>query len=193
MKFLIVIALFFFGVTMNAQETPQRTTLTTVSYLGHFVTHPGIKLGKFYVLKSWDKFKAKKRKAVTKHKALFFSPQLGGYYHKQNHTGVLLNAELGKEVSKNDSAFFRGHTIGFGYNTQINAGTTYIEEKDGTISEEKWGHRGYYMPSLSCYFGHHLNPTVSWYNKLTIGSKLNYNTGVSLELFFEIGLRFRAK
>ncbi len=190
----IIFLLLLIGLNFNLKAQDQRNPSfpITVSYWGHHISHPGIKVGSQYHFKKWDKAKERKKGTFVKHKTLFLNPQLGFYQHQKNHTGVLLNAEFGVEIAKNEKKFFRGFSLGLGYIRQFNAGTTYILEPDNSISENKWASRGYFMPSINCEMGQHFH-RFSWFTKFSFASKMKYNTSASVELFFEAGGKFYLK
>lgn len=183
--------LLFFGAfcQLNAQKTANQPLPIVVSYYGYSIFHSGIKIGTQLSLKHWDKTKNRKNKVVVKHKTLFLAPQIGAYIHLKNHTGILLNVDFGINSFKNERRFYQAWSLGLGYMRQINAGITYNLETDGSISEKKWAARGYLMPSVNYEFGQQLTPSFAWFSKFTLGSKMNYNTGVSTELFFELGAK----
>lgn len=186
----IIITLFvLLCFKMNAQTSPKKEIPISIAYWGHHVSHPGIKVGSQYDFKKWEKTKNRRRGLLVKHKTLFLKPELGIYFHKRNHTGVLLNTDFGLEVSKNERSFFKSFSFGLGYMRHFNAGITYVLENDNTISEKKWASRGYFLSSLNFGYGQHFK-SFSWFNKFTLGSKSNYNTGSSIEIFFEGGIKF---
>ena len=188
----IILVLFIFGINsqLKAQENPNSSIPISISYWGNHLLHPGLKIGTQNNLLKWDKIKERKKGTLIKHKTLVLNPELGIYFQKENHTGVLLNADFGIEVSKNDRKFFRTFSLGLGYFRHFNSGITYVSQNDGSIDEKKHTSRGYFMPSLNYTFGQHFK-SISWFSRLTLASKLKYNTGISLELFFEAGIKFK--
>lgn len=184
---LILFSLLCFN--LEAQETSHQQIPISIAYWGYNAFHPGIKVGSQLNLRKWDKTKKRKKGTRIKHKTLFLKPALGIYHHKENHTGILLNSDFGIETSKSERKFFKTFSFGLGYASHFNSGITYILEEDNTISEKKWASRGYIMPSLNFGYGQNFQ-SFSWFNKFSVGSKLKYNTGNSLELFFEAGVKF---
>jgi hypothetical protein len=188
----ISLILVFLGVvfTAQAQNDFLEKKPISVGYFGHYYFHPGIKIGTQYDWRSWEKRKEKKKKTVVKNKSLFISPQVGFYTHPKNHSGLLFNADFGYQRVKEKHGFYQAYSIGLGYLTQFNAGTTYVSEDDGSITTKKWASRAYFMPSLNMELGQQINEKMAWYAKGTIGSKLFYNTGVSIDTFLELGMKF---
>jgi len=139
------------------------------------------------------KRKEHKKRTIVKTKSLFVSPQIGFYTHPKNHTGLLFNADFGYQKVKDRWGFYQAYSLGLGYMTQFNSGITYTTQDDGSLKEKKWASRGYIMSTLNVELGQQINPTFSWYSKFSVGSKLFYNTGLSLEVFTELGVKFNLR
>ncbi len=185
---LIVLSLFCL-LGANAQSDFIDRKPISISYLGHYGFHPGLKIGTQYDWLTWEKRKEKTKKTKLKHKSLFVSPQLGYYFHAGNHTSLLVNADFGYQRIKQGRGFYSAWSIGLGYITQFNAGITYEENNHGYIEEKKWASKGYFMPTFNYEFGQQVNTKIGWFGKLSAGSKLAYNTGVSAETFIELGVK----
>ncbi|MCG8576672.1 MAG: hypothetical protein MI810_17470 [Flavobacteriales bacterium] len=187
----IILALLLFGsyLPSTAQSNSDKNEIISVSYFGHYGFHPGLKVGAQYSLKDWKKTKERKEKTKIKNKSLFISPQVGFYVHPGNHSGLLLNADLGYQRKKEHSSFYSAWTIGLGYLTQFNAGITYVQEQNGSITAKKWASRMYFLPTLNYEIGQQLNEKIGWFGKISAGAKLFYNTGISPEAFVEVGLK----
>lgn len=180
----------FFGLSANAQTDFMEKKPVSIGYFGHYYFHPGIKIGTQYDWREWEKRKERKKKTVLKSKSLFISPQLGFYVHPKNHSGLLINADFGYQRVKDTRGFYSAYSIGLGYLTQFNAGTTYVSNDDGSITTKKFASRGYFMPTLNMEFGQQINEKMGYYSKFTLGAKLPYNTGFSAETFIELGMKF---
>ena len=187
-KLIVILFLLVLSITSNAQDSTKIAIPISVGYWGHYISNPGYKIGTQFNLAKWDKVKERKKKTIIKHKSFFIKPEFGLYNKPLHHTGLLLNTDFGIEKSKNDRKWYSAKSIGIGYFRQINAGTTYELEGDDII-EKRFGSRGYFLPSLSYEFGQHFK-SISWYNKLSLASKIKYNTGLSAEGFYEIGIKF---
>lgn len=188
-KFIIPLLLIGFSFNGKAQESSISSMPISISYWGSNIFHPGMKVGTQYNFKKWDKLKKRKKGMVTKHNTFFLKPELGFFYHKQNHVGALLNADFGIERAKNEKKFYCAYSIGVGYFRQFNSGITYVLEDDNSISEKRFGSRGYFLPTINIEYGQHFEK-ITWFNKFSLGSKVKYNTGVSVELYFEAGVKF---
>ncbi|OED42622.1 hypothetical protein AB832_02935, partial [Flavobacteriaceae bacterium (ex Bugula neritina AB1)] len=177
----------------NAQEKKQLDIPISIAYYGHYITHNGIKIGTQYDWKEWEKTKVRKRGNLNKQRKIFASPQIGLYRHPKNHTGLLFNVDIGYQRSRGQRKTYTAYALGLGYMTQINSGITYVYKSDDSLEEKKWASRGYFMPTLNTEIGRRINHKVGWYSKLSLGSKLNYNTGKSLEFFLELGAKINIK
>jgi len=189
-KISIVVLIMGLSFNITAQNSSKTSKPITVSYWGANIFHPGLKIGTQHNFKIWSKTKErKKRGVVVKNKTFFLKPELGFYNHKKNHTGVVLNADFGVEFSKSEKKFFFSYALGLGYLQHFNSGTTYVLKDDNTISEKKMASKGYLMPTINFEYGEHYEH-FSWFNKISIGSKVKYNTSFSVESFFELGIKF---
>ncbi len=188
-KNITLLAFLFICVTSFSQNDFQRKKPISIGYFGHYYFHPGIKIGTQYDWRSWEKVKEKKKGPKTKLKSLFISPQLGFYSHFGNHAGLLLNADFGYQRIKMKRGFYSAYSIGLGLINHINAGTTYIPQEDGSLKKRNLAGKLYFMPSLNYEFGQQVNEKIGWYGKMTLASKMPYNTSISAETFIEIGVK----
>lgn len=185
----LIIILIGATFSSQAQSDFMEKKPISISYFGHYGFHPGLKIGTQYDWRSWEKRKEKKKRTKVKTKSLFVSPQLGMYVHPGNHTGLLLNADFGYQRVKDRFGFYSAWSVGLGYLTQFNAGTTYVRESDGSITAKKWASKGYFLPTLNYEFGQQITDQIGWFGKMSVGSRLGYNTGVSFENFTELGIK----
>lgn len=192
MKKISLIVLMTTAISaVHAQSSLLDKTPISIGYYGHYFLHPGIKIGAQYDWKTWETQKQRKKKTVVKTKSLFVSPQVGFYVHPKNHSGLLINADIGYQRIKQRRGFYTAYSLGLGYLTQFNAGATYVAEDDGSITAKKFASRAYFMPTLNAEFGQKINPKIGWFSKFSVGSKLFYNTGVSAEVFMEMGVKIK--
>lgn len=161
----------------------------SISYFGHYGFHPGVKVGTQFNLITKEKSKEKKKGTRIKSKSLFVSPQIGGYVHVRNHSALLINTEIGYQTLRPKNGFYSSWSLGLGYLTQFNSGITYEYLEDGSIKERKFASRAYFLPTINYEFGQQLNDRIGWFSKLSLGSKIKYNTGISLDTFFELGVK----
>lgn len=162
----------------------------SVGYFGHFIFHPGIKIGTQYDFKEWETRKERNKKTIIKNKSFFVSPQLGFYSHPKNHSGLLLNVDVGYQRIKAKHGLYSAYSIGLGYLTHFNSGMTYVAESNGAIKAKKYASRGYFLPTINYEFGQKINDKMGWYSKISVGAKVWYNTRVSVESFTELGMKF---
>lgn len=189
-KIILIILLFGVSFPLKAQKATQSTIPISISYYGYNIFNPGIKVGTQFDFKKWNKTQEGKKGTIVKHKTRFVSPQIGAYFHRKNHTGILLNTDFGVRISKNNRKFYKASSFGVGYVRQFNAGTTYIQNENQSISEKQGAAHGYLMLAYNFEFGQKLSPSFAWFSKFSFASKFKYNTGISADLFFEIGGKF---
>lgn len=111
MKYLIVLLILFTTTEISAQI--KKPTAISVSYFGETITHPGLKIGLDYELKSWDRNKKKSTQKIIS-KSIILSSNIGFYFHKDYQTGAFALPELSYS-RKNQKGNFRSIGLGVGY------------------------------------------------------------------------------
>lgn len=185
---LLIIAIFCISAFSNAQGSLMQNNPIYVGYLGHYISHPGLKIGTLINLKNFEK-----KGNLNKNKVLGIIPEIGFYVHPKNHLGLRLNTEFGIKASNETRKSYFIYGFGIGYLLQINSGTTYVLSENGEITEKDIASRGYFLPTLNMTYGYDLNEKLGLYSKISAGTKVWYNTGVALEGFFELGIKFNLK
>ena len=113
MKYPILLFLLSVSTILSAQIN--NPTSISASYFGESITHPGLKIGVNYHLKSWDKTKTKKNTSQkTIYKRIDLSPNVGFYFHKDYQTGLFVLPEL-SYTRKNAKGNFMIFGMGAGY------------------------------------------------------------------------------
>lgn len=110
-----------------------------LDYFGELVLHPGLSMGVDYTLakKNW----------VTVH----WDSEVGGYWHRWNHTAVFLKTSIGTRFPI--KSLFVDLNLGAGYMHSFAAGTIYQKSPDGGLEEAtNWGH-SHFMPTSSFLIG----------------------------------------
>ena len=183
---LIVLVVSFVSHAQSSLLTEMPVSIGTFNY---FYLHPGLKVGVQWDWRKWEKEKERRKGTLVKKKSLFISPQIAYYTHSQNHTGFLLNVDFGYQRIKSTRGFYSAYSVGFGYLTRFNAGTTYEYHSNGELTQKRAAARGYFMPSLNMEFGQKINEKFGWFTKFSIATNLRYNTGFSFETFHEVGIK----
>lgn len=110
-----------------------------LDYFGELVLHPGMSIGIDYTLT--------KKRWITLH----WDTDLGGYWHRWNHTALFLKSGVGARLPI--SSFFVDLNLGVGYMHSFAAGTIYQRVSDGGIEKAaNWGH-AHFMPNSSFLIG----------------------------------------
>ena len=188
-KIILFTLLSLLATNVKSQINFTKPSSVSISYWGYGIFHPGFKVGTNFNLKTWDKDIQRRKNAFTKQKMFFVSPQVGLYHHTKNHTGLIFNADVGIEKSREGRKFYTAPSAGLGILTQINSGETFVLKSDGTITSQKSSSRTYFMASYNYEIGEHYN-SFSWFTKFSLASKFKYNTGTTLNIYLEAGLKF---
>lgn len=166
----------------------------TVSYFGEMMSHPGLKVGIDYSLKTWDKEKAKKGVSKILTKSYQFSPSVGFYYHRRYQTGSFLNAELSRKRQNAKGGFF-SYGLNLGYLGTL-VPNNFVMDDTGIV-ERKLGVHYYVWSGLSLMFGkdfsiQHETP-FGWFVKPQFMYALpNFPTGVGY-FILETGITYKLK
>ena len=112
MKQILYLLFGFTTVHIRAQDV--KPDFFTASYFGETVTHPGIKLGIGFDLKSWETSRVRSKDTTILNKQITFIPTIGGFYHKRFQTAVFVVPELQYTLYKEGGNYF-GARLGIGY------------------------------------------------------------------------------
>lgn len=149
MRYIIIIIFFTTTTILKAQKL--KPVAVSVSWFGETITHPGIKLGVTYQLKSYEKSKEKKngnKKNITK--TFDLSPCIGAFYHKNYQTGVFVMPEISYS-RKNAKGNYKAIGAGAGYmKTFIH--NVYEMKGDGDIKKTHAG-SNYFVTNYFITFG----------------------------------------
>lgn len=175
------------------------------AYYGENLTHPGLKIGAEYVykykMKEGRKFSLINADDFTEH----FSERrpfrqkgvrlnLAGYYHRSNHTGFHLSAEIVKRRITRRK-WTREFTAGVGYLRTFYFVPTYEVSDDGDVSKVPLAGRNYLAPQFSAFLGKdytlRYNNVVSVYGGLTLFVLIPYNHLFNANYCFELGMRYK--
>lgn len=165
------------------------------SYFGERIFHPGMKVSVEFPLWSKTKQKELKHRVRGIQKSFLLLPGTGFYVHPNSHTAVFVNLESCFRKTKTKSGFKFEILPGIGYQGRINAGTTYIVEDDGSITEKKVAGRSYFTTSLGFGLGQDLfvkkQIPIAWHLRPGAVVLMPYNTTTMLSFNLEAGITYR--
>lgn len=193
MRYLILIVCLTTISKLLAQTL--RPQSIYASYLGETVTHPGLKVGVNYQLKSWDKTKIKKsRNEKLIHKSVDLSPSISFYYHKDYQTGLFVLPELSYS-RKNVKGNYITYAIGAGYMRTF-IPNVYDLNSNGEIEKIHVGYN-YFITNYSITFGKDLSikrkiPLSIYIKPQLMYAIPNYSNGIKY-FVLELGLNYRLK
>jgi hypothetical protein len=110
-----------------------------LDYFGELGLHPGLTLGTDYSL------------VRNKHLTIHWDVDLGGYWHRWNHTALFLKSSLGSRFAA--GPVFADINAGIGYLHDFAAGTIYESDLNGGVVEASNRGRAHFMPNASLLFG----------------------------------------
>lgn len=170
------------------------------AYFGELATHPGLKLGINYPFGHRLKIKEKNKAYrspyhILKKKQWVLGTNLLFYHQAQNHTGYLVNLEMGRRRIKNKTKRASRYTLwgidlGLGYYRYLLSGTTFHANQNGFESSR--GQGSALMPSLSFSWGRSLRsakPQPGFlYVKLSSLYEIPFGIGFQMRLGLESGV-----
>ena len=175
---LILMLFLFFLTPKLSQSQSLKDGVYSIGYLNESLFRSGIIIGGEWKYKNWEKTKQKKKSKVLKKRTFIINPQIGLYNHYENHTGLILKADLTLKTNKNDSKWSHDWSLGLGMITQYNKGVTYVLDDNKEINEQKHTSRSYFNPTVSYSLERQINSMFSVYAKTGLGIKIPYNTWI---------------
>ncbi len=188
-KLRITLLLVLISSWAMGQTAPKKIPIS-VAYMGHFLYQPGLKIGTHFSLKDWEVEKDRKKGSFTQTKTLYLSPQIGLYTRPENHTSLLLNADLGIRKDREGRKSFTTFGVGLGYLSQATLLSFIVNLSDGSTQEKIRDRRGYFMPTVHYAYGKKISPSLEWYSKISVGGKLSANYAGAIVTFVELGFTF---
>ena len=148
-KYCFLVALILcYCLSSNAQ--------VSLSYSGHFITHPGLEISYELPFKVKTIIKRKRRGEKTKVKEKLFDFAIGRYVHPDNHKGTYAESNIILRKIK-QKGFKREYIWSMGYLLRTNVGTTYELGDNGAIIELPNASRFYLVPGFQLGFGKDLD------------------------------------
>lgn len=191
--------LFIFLILQSAfgqeAQKAERIVPVSFSYYGELIFHPGAKVSVEFPLWSKTKTKELKNRSKTKQRSVLLIPGAGFYVHPENHTAVFANVEAGYRKISAKSGFKIEGLLGIGYHAKINAGTTFVVEDDGSISEKKVAGRSYFTTQIGLGLGQDLfvkkQIPVAWHIRPYVVFWIPYNTTTLPSFDLEMGITYK--
>lgn len=166
-----------------------------ISYFGQTITHPGLKAGLEYTLKSKNFIRNKRNGTqVPKKYELILTSNLGFFYQKRFNTSFLLNAEIGYRRVRN-KGFKIELLLGAGTLRTFVNGDTYKVYNDGSVERIRYAGQWGFAPSLSLGvgkdFGFVGNSSMGFHIKPVMYVQMPYNLTVLPHFILEAGIIVR--
>jgi len=181
----------------NPKDSVFKSFSLTCSYYGEAIVHPGIRLGLEYQFWQKDKLKTKKNgKLVDVRNSFIWGGNISHYYHKRNHIGLLISADIGyRKVRK--SGFKYEIYIGTGYLHTFLPNDTYRVNNSGNVEKIPLAGQSNFCPSISYGIGKDLSfkkgKKWSWHIKNHIFFQIPHNTSYLYHRSFEVGITYYLK
>lgn len=190
-KSFLAVGLFLTTAAILCAQNLKPATIN-VSYFGELATHPGLKVGVTYPVKSWEKSRVKnngKEKSILT--AFELSPSAGFFYHRAYQTGIFVLPEVAFS-RKNGKGNYKAIGIGTGYmRTQVPH--VYEINAGGEIGKIHAGYN-YFVTNYSLTFGKDFSvkrnlPVGIFIKPQIMYAVPNYNGGI-LYFALEAGLSY---
>ena len=179
---LMLLAQFSYPDLLKAQS--EKNAVITLSYFGEYLGHPGFKAG--FEKPLWGAYRPGKR-----HGQLLAAANLGGYYHKGNHTGLFTSGDLGYRFTTRGG--FKLETfLGAGYHRSFVDGPVFAVSPDAGVQQKRLVGQHTLLISWSIGVGKALkNSPISWHIRPGVMVRTPHNSTVLPHIFVETGINYR--
>jgi hypothetical protein len=190
LSYILTLAFVLFGKA-GAQDRQEKFNTLYVAYFGKSVTRPGIKAGTSCAISSFKPRIRGKGDSVTRQ--LFLLPNIGAYYHFNNHIGLFLNAETGCRVTW-PGGFFWQVEAGAGFLRTFLPGKVYEVNNSGESIRIMFAGSNQFMPSagitLGKDFANRTKKLRAYYGRIGGFLQYPYNTMWLPSITLELGATF---
>lgn len=187
--FLMCAVLFYSG-SIYAQNLPQQGSAIELGYSGELGFHPGLQLGYEYAAKNWTKTK---KNGKTRQKSLIWQASFSQIWHTDTRSFSFVEGGAYLRTLKS-SGFTRQWSLRLGGTFIENAGTTYIEQEDGSAEGFQFAGNTYAALSLGYGWGYDFSVSQSLPIAVILQPQASllfaYNQTVLPLLRIELGLRY---
>ncbi len=188
---ILILILFFTSKKINAQTTSNQMPIS-ISYFGHFVTQPGLKIGTEFNLKQLENT-SRDEKSKVQNRQLYLSPQIGYFNLSNVHSGLMFNVDIGYKKLRANLLSYSAFSIGLGYLAQSRILTFSTNLGNGEIGNENKETSSYIVPTVNYELGRAFSERFGWFGKVSLGSKLLSKKESEMVVFGELGVKFYLK
>ena len=190
-KRLVVVALLCTSLGAFGQKADRSVH---VSYLGEYLTHPGLSIGYSHALYSRTRVKTKHNgKEKQKDQKVFLLHSLGAYTQPKLSSGMMLTTSLGYRKTR-ARGFFLQYMVGAGVFRSLLSGETYEVSDNGEVSTAAFAGRTSFINTWSMGMGKDFSKTkdlpiaVYWSSGLWL--RYPYNGFILPQFSGELGISY---
>jgi hypothetical protein len=187
----ILLPAFISFTPAGAQYRQETLNTLNVSYFGKSVTRPGIKVGTSYTYHGFKPRFHENGDSVTRQLVLL--PNIGTYFHFENHYGLFVNAETGFRVVYPKGLFWQVEA-GAGFLRTFLAGKVYEVNDQGEVSRIVLAGSNQFMPSAGITLGKNLAEreklVSAFFGRIGGFLQYPYNTMWLPSITLELGITF---
>lgn len=183
----VIYACALLGIFMLSTHFLQaQTERYSASYLGGYISHPGLKL-------SYDRPFKVQAKTTRKGKEIqsewMYGASLGSYFHRRNHSSVQLLPHLGF-LHTRASGFQFGASLGAGYQRTFIANSYQVSETN-EVEKNLFSGQHLFAINPAIHIGKQLKDSpLSWFIKPQLLLSAPYFEGMNTYLLVEAGLSY---
>ena len=184
---LLAVGFLLMTFFLSGQNMTGRPYLT-ISYFGVLFTHPGVKIGVQYPVHTFDR-----KDAASALNEMVGAANLLVYFHRRNHIGAGVNAEMGFRSRKiggtNKEVFF-----GLGCLRTIRPNVVYDFDDELPGRKRRFLSQGHLLKTASIGLGGNAGGDIfaaSWNIKPTLMHIRPYNTRSTLNFALDAGYQFQ--
>ncbi len=188
--------------TLQAQSLNRENLAYNFSYFGETAIHPGIKVGVEYAFyektttkKRWFKKRQERLGPKIKKHQFVWTGNLAFYNHPNNHSGLLLNGEIGWKRTKMRKGSTFATYLGAGYLHRFYNIDTYQLGTNGEPDKITAAGQSAFVASFAVGFGRDLsvrrNLPIAYHIKPTVLFQTPYNHSGVLNAALEVGVTYK--
>lgn len=148
-------------------------------------------VGSTFDLKQWEK--STSSEGPVKTYTLFVKPSVGLFTNPGNRTSYTAGTDVGIRRVKSNRKTYSSLMFGIDYLVESELLDLTVDLGSGDITNKNRETRHYILPAISYEFGKAINDRLGWYNKYTLGHKLNGQDQNAMVMFVEVGVNFWLK
>lgn len=188
--FLLIFVASLSTSGIYAQSLLQQSSAIQLGYSGELGLHPGLQIGYEYAAKNWIK---EKKKRANRQKSLVWQASISQIWHPETRSFSFVEGGAYLRTLKT-SGWTRQWSLRLGFVYLENAGTTYVEQEDGSAEGFQFAGNAYGTLSIGYGWGYDFRTSQNLAFAIILQPQASllfgYNQTVLPLARVELGLRY---